>query len=191
MKSFLVAVTLLAALAAPVYALEFSADVVTEAKGQRMDGRIYVADKKVRMDMAGTSTITRMDKNVTWLLMPQQPLYMEQPIDPARIAGATEKMPGEVSRTPLGTDLVDGRPADKFRITYTGPGGEASVDQWVDKATGIPVKTVAIDGSWTMEYRNLNAGPQDPSLFEIPAGYKKFSMPTMADMMRAAGQRGQ
>lgn len=177
--------------ASAVQALDFSADVVTTAGGQRMAGKIYVANDKVRMDIAGASTIARMDKQVSWVLMPQQSLYMEQPIDPERVAGATEKMPGEVERVALGPDTLDGRAVSKYRVTYASREGRATMIQWVDNDTSIPIKSAAENGSWTMEYRNLQTGAQDPSIFEIPAGYKKFAMPNMNDMMRAAGRQVQ
>lgn len=193
MKRAVLAVTVLTVLsiAGVAQALDFSADMVSTARGQRMSGKIFVADDKIRMDMAGNVTITRMDKQVVWILMPQQLLYMEQAFDPEMVAGATEKMPGEIERSALGPGTVDGRAATKYRITYASREGRATVIQWVDKASSIPVKTEAEDGSWAMEYRNLKTGPQDAPLFEIPAGYTKFTVPNMADIMRAAGQQTQ
>lgn len=179
---------IIATMAGAAQALDFSADMVSTAGGQRMSGKIYVTKDKVRMDMAGTTTITRMDRNVAWVLMPQQGMYMEQAVEPERLAGTAEKMPGEIERVFLGDERVDGRPAKKYRIVYKSAMGRASVVQWVDNASGIPVKTESEDGSWTMEYKNLKLGVPDDSLFEIPSGYKKFAMPSMEDIMRAARQ---
>ena len=172
-------------MAGTAQALDFSADMVTTANGQRMSGKIYVTQNKVRMDMAGTTTISRIDKNVAWVLMPQQGVYMEQPIDPEKISGTAEKMPGEVERVSLGPDTVDGRAATKYKIVYTSNAGRAAVVQWVDNASGIPVRTESEDKSWVMEYKNLKLGAPDDSLFEIPSGYQKFAMPNMDDIMRA------
>lgn len=41
----------------------------------------------------------------------------------------------------------------------------------------FPVKTAAVDGSWTQEYRNIKMGPQPNSLFEVPSGCKKLQAP--------------
>jgi len=153
-----------------------------------MTGKIYVTKDKVRMDTMGTTTITRMDRNVAWVLMPQQGIYMEQPIEPEKIAGTSEKMPGEVERVTLGTETFDGMTTTKYRIVYTSNAGRATVIQWVDKKSGIPVKTSSEDGSWVTEYKNLKLGAPDDSIFEIPEGYQKFSMPSMQDIMRSAGQ---
>lgn len=168
-------------------ALQFSADVVNTARGSgSFNGKAYAADDKFRMEMAGMITITRMDKGVMWVIVPDQNLVMEQPIDMSKVIGATEKMPGEVERTLLGPETVGGRAANKYRIVYTDKGARATVIQWIDTASGIPLKTSSEDGSWTVEYRNLVVGSPDPSLFEIPAQYSRMQMPNMADMMRAA-----
>ena len=77
------------------WALDFSADVISTTQGQSFKGKIYVSDEKVRMDTAGTSTITRMDKKVAWILMPSQNMYMEQPLSLEDVVGTAEKVPGE------------------------------------------------------------------------------------------------
>ncbi|MFA5146034.1 MAG: hypothetical protein WC515_01440 [Candidatus Omnitrophota bacterium] len=173
-----------AACSTAALALDFSADMVSTTRAGSFTGKIFAAKDKVRMDMAGAVTITRMDKDVAWVLMPQQNMYMEQKLDPERIAGATEKMPGEMERTLVGKDTVDGKMTDKYLIVYTSKEGRATVFQWIDPVSGIPLKTAAEDGSWSVEYRNLMVGAQDDSLFEIPSGYQKFAMPDISDMMK-------
>lgn len=49
--------------------------------------------------------------------------------------------------------------------------------QWVATDIHFPIKTAAIDGSWSMEYRNIRMGPKPDSLFEIPKGYQKTTVP--------------
>src|SRR4051812_38772377 len=80
---------------------DFSADVVTTAGGQQMAGKVYISKEKSRFEMMGMVTIARMDKNVVYMLMPEQRMYMEQPVDPKAVAqaGAGE----EVSRKSLGS----------------------------------------------------------------------------------------
>ena len=41
----------------------------------------------------------------------------------------------------------------------------------------LHAKTAAVDGSFTQEYKNIKIGGQPDSLFEVPAGYKKMTMP--------------
>ena len=51
------------------------------------------------------------------------------------------------------------------------------VYQWWATDINFPIKTEDVDGQWKQEYKNIKMGKQDDSLFEIPAGYKKFEMP--------------
>lgn len=164
-------------------ALEFSADIVSSGKGGSFQGKMFVTDQKIRTEMPGAVSIVRMDQNIAWVIMPGQKMYMEQPIDPKMISGAAEKMPGEIERKMLGEETIDGRPAIKYHIAYESNGMRESILQWSDKASSVPVKVTAEDGSWSMEYKNLKIGPQDPSLFEVPQGYTKFAMPDVKDMM--------
>lgn len=187
-KSMLLAIVIFMGCASAAWALDFSADVISTADGRTFNSKIYVSNDKVRMEAAGTTTISRMDKKVVWVIMPQQNMYMEQMMNPERVPAATEKMPGEIERKLLGTDTVDGRAVEKYRVRYTSNGTEAAVLQWIDPKTKIPLKTASEDGKWVMEYKNLVVGPQPESFFNIPAGYKKFAMPDTKEMMRAAQQ---
>lgn len=159
------------------FAQEFSADVVTTTKEGTYSGKIFVTKDKVRTELTEAITITRMDKKVAWMLMPAEKTYMEQPFDPNEIVTASEKFPGEIERTLIGQELVDGKTADKYRIVYETEGVRETVFQWIEASSNIPVKTEAEDGSWTVEYKNLKIGAQPESLFEIPADYTKISYP--------------
>lgn len=183
---FLAAILTVALTWSVASALDFSADVVTKAGGQVITGKTFVSKDKVRMEMMGNITITRMDKKVAWMIMPRQKVYMEQPFDPERVAGAMEKMPGEIERRSLGPDTIDGKSVTKYRITYTADGRKAVILQWIDESSGIPLRTASEDERWSMEYKNLRIGAPDESLFEVPAGYNKFAMPNMNEIMQAA-----
>lgn len=156
-------------------AQDFSADMVSTTKGGVFTGKIYVAKEKTRMEMPQAITITRMDKNIVWILMPEQKMYMEQPLKPEKVAASTDKMPGEIERKHLGTETVDGKKTEKYRIVYTVENKRETIFQWVDTDSGFPIKTAAEDGSWATEYKNLKVAKQPDTLFEIPAGYQKSS----------------
>lgn len=175
-------------LASTALALEFSADMVSANRDGTFSGRIFVAENKVRTEAAGAISIVRLDRNITWVIMPDQKVYMEQPINPMMVSGASEKRPGEIERKFLGNEDVDGRPAAKYRIVCESNGMRETVLQWSDRASSVPLKVSAEDGSWSVTYKNLKVGPQDPSLFEVPEGYTKFSMPNMGDMANMLGQ---
>lgn len=169
-----------------VLAEDFSADIVNTAGGRSFQGKIFVSKQKTRMEMPGAITIARMDEKVAWVLMPAQQMYMEQPINPATLA-TSAKMSGEIERKLIGSDIIEGRKADKYRVVYTDNSGKRWVMlQWFLAGLNIPVKSAAEDASWSMEYKNIKRGAQPDALFEVPVGYKKFSygMGALKDMLQ-------
>lgn len=167
------------------FALDFSSDMVSTANGQKHTSKIYMQAKKFRMETPEQPgyNIMRMDKNVMWMVMPDQKAYMEMKIDPSRQPRTEEKVEGEVSRKLIGSETIDGRATDKYEITYKDKEKTTKMYQWIAKDIKFPVKTAAIDGSWIMEYKNIKMGAQPDSLFEVPSGYEKMNMPSMKDAM--------
>jgi hypothetical protein len=184
--SFCLAVALAFSLETAVFAMDFSADVVTTQGGNTVNAKVFVSGEKSRMEAPGSISISRVDKKVVWILMPDQKMYMEQPFDPKKMTTSSENVEGEIERAPLGKDTINGRTADKYKVTYQIEGNKSEMFQWIESGSGLPVKSAAIDGSWSVEYRNIKTGPQPDSLFEVPEDYKKFSMdmPDMGEMMK-------
>ena len=172
---------------APV-AQELSATIVTKSGDQTVSMKIYMKPDKFRTDneTAGASTIVRKDLNKVWTIMTAQKTYMEiEGInDDQTPQMAEETMKGEVSRKEVGSESVNGHPTTKYEITAKTADTVMQVYQWWAKDINFPVKTAAIDGSWTTEYRDINVGSQPDSLFEIPAGFKKMTIPGMPAGMK-------
>ena len=157
---------------------DFSADMIGQGEEGVFQGKMYVRGGNVRMEMAQMITITRMDQKVVWMIMPSEGMYMEHPITPRDVIASGTA--GETERKPLGSEAVNGKAADKFEVTYDYEGESSTVYEWIDPSLGMPVKIAAVDGSWSMEYQNIQTGPQEESLFEVPEGYQKFAMPSMS-----------
>ena len=166
-----------------IFAQEFSADFNSSGMGQQVSGKIYNAPGKARMEANGVISIARSDKNIAWVLMPEQKTYMEVPMTPNSVVAGSDKMPGEVERKLIGKETLDGKAVDKYHIVYTSSGKTEAIYSWILPDSGIPAKTVAEDGSWQVEYRNINVAAQPDSLFEVPSDYSKFSLPSVKDMM--------
>ena len=167
-------------LASTAFALQFSADTVMTSGGMKTTGKIYFSGERFRMDMTSPrpmTTITRLDKKVVWSIMPEEKMYMEIPFNPKRQPMVRDKVQGEIERKLLGTGKVDGHPAKKYLVVYKSGGEKTQIYQWMATDLNFPIKTEAVDGSWTQEYRNIKLGNQPDSLFWIPDGYKKFQMP--------------
>jgi len=154
---------------------DFSADMISTSGKVTTAGKIFASGSKVRMEMPGSVSINRMDKNAVWVLMPGQKMYMELASSPQKIATGTDKMPGEISRQLVGNEFIDGNMTDKYEVVYKGSVNNQTVFMWIDKGLNFPVRMKAEDGSWTLDYKNIKKGAQDPALFEIPAGYQKLS----------------
>ncbi len=175
MKRFAGCAAAALALAAGLAAAEdFSADIVTTGGSSVFQGTLFSSKDKTRIETPESVVITRMDKRVVWVLMPAENMYMEQPLQSKNILYCTDLIPGELERTFVGTDTVDGRQTRKYRIVYIEGAARETVFQWFTTDSHIPIKTAAEDGRWSTEYRNVRAGPQPGSVFEIPAGYRKF-----------------
>ena len=184
--SFCFAVMLVFSLAASAFAVDFAADVITTQGGKTFSAKVFVSGEKSRMEAPESISISRTDKKVVWILFPGQKTYMEQAFDPKKMMTASEKVEGELERTPLGKDTVDGKTADKYKVTYEIEGIKNEMFQWTESGSSLPLKSAALDGSWSVEYRNIKTGPQPDSLFDVPSGYKKFSMdmPDIGNMMK-------
>jgi hypothetical protein len=180
------------ALALPALAAEFSADVVRKAMGREMSGKILVKDKNVRMEgmrgpMGPGYTIVRGDRKLLWMVSPDQKTYMEISMEsgvqaPTQQPQTDEKMPGEVSRKELGRETLDGHPCIKYEIVYKLAEQSHVIHQWVAQDLKLPLKTAAVDDSWSVEYKNVKKGSVPDSAFEVPGDYQKSQMPAIPGM---------
>jgi len=167
------------AFSAVAAAQSFSADIVMKSGNDVTTGKVFVAPQKMRMEMEGMITITRMDLKLIWMIMPEEKMYMEMAIKPGQHIPSSDKMEGEVERVLVGSHTIDGKAASKYRITVNTNGQKESFYQWIASDSGFPVKMAALDNSWSHEYRNLVMAEPAASLFELPGGYTKMSMPGM------------
>lgn len=173
----LVIVFLGLALSAGIVAAKgFSADVVSTFGKETSRGKIFVYGLKMRYENGGTISITRMDKNIVWVLMPTEKMYMEQDIKLQNVVPGADYGAEEVERTLLGNETVNGYVCEKYRIVVRMDKQKQKFLQWLSVNGAMPVKIAAEDGKWSQEYRNISPEEPDQELFEIPKNYQKFSM---------------
>jgi len=161
---------------------EMSMTVVSSFSGRSAKSKLYMKADKVRMesDMArGSYTISRRDLKKVWMVMPENKSYMEITQSKEETSLPEEKVKGEVSRKVVGSETIDGHPSTKYEVTAKVDDKTMTTYQWLATDINFPVKTAAVDGSWTVEYKDIMLGSQPDSLFELPTGYQKMSMPTM------------
>jgi len=175
-------------------AMEYSADVVSTSSGRVVSsGKIWFSTDRMRLETLPSElkdnsatpvvAITRLDKLVVWIVLVKNQKYMEQGFSAAAPAPVVESTANvQVDRQMLGSEILDGRTATKYRVTTTYKGKNTVTYQWLDADSGIPLKISDEKGQFIQEYKNLVVGPQDPSLFEIPAGYQKIGLPSIGNL---------
>ena len=178
----------------------FSADMsTTSANGNvNMKGKVFMSLPKMRMDMSDTgqhqsgpfggkmSMIVDGDSKMAYMLMPEAQMYMEFPADAK--SPMMQRMPNlkdlnsdpcagrqDVSCKKLGTETVNGRSCDKWEATDKTGKKETF---WIDQKLHFPIKSQTA-GGMTTEFTNIKEGAQDPALFKVPAGYRKFDASAM------------
>ena len=162
-------------------AAEFSALVINRAGSQETQGKIYLQGEKMRQEFSNgegmSINISRPDKQVMWMIMPDQKMYMEMQFSQSDL-GKTMAMPKDQGQMKLlGTETVNGYETEKYETTVQGRGKTRKHYLWVSKKLGVPIKMVSQDGSFSMEYRDIKEGGLPAGLFEVPQGYQKMTMP--------------
>ena len=172
-------------------ATPFSADMSMNLKdGKNMNGKVYVGGGKMRQEFntEGHEVIQIMDlqRKVTDMLMPQQKMYMEMAYGQMMQQHRGPKMPDLKSFDPnnpcaqseemtcekVGTETVNGRATDKWIFKNKKTGDSQTL--WIDKKIMYAIKMQSKD--MEMNLTNVKEGMPDASLFQIPAGYRKFDM---------------
>lgn len=149
-------------------------------------GKMYVSDKKVRMEMEAMGmkmiTITNA-QGESYLYNPAEKTAMKMnvPQDSADLPNAWVKENSDTSGMKIvGEEKKDG--FDCLVVTTTQEGETAKM--WLRKDIGMPVRVEqnTSQGTVVVEYKNYQIGAQPDSLFEIPAGTAVKTMPVMPDV---------
>lgn len=162
---------------------EFAADMkMSDAKGKVATGKTYMEGQKIRQELTtekGTMiSILRMDKKVAWTLLVEQKQYLETALtfDPAH---PSEDSDIKYDKKSIGKETVNGFDCTVYQYTYTEK-KYGTMTQWVADKLNVAIKIQTKDTSGkvssTIEYSNIKTGKQPDSLFEVPEGYKKFSL---------------
>ncbi len=162
----------------------FSADKVVTSRGKTTTAKVYATPTASRtegmQDGKKFIAIERFDRKVIWSLMPDQKLYLEMAMPDGAEAAAALKdtVKGvQAKHESLGSEQVDGFLCEKTRTTVTWEGITGTSTEWAAKELGGFVVKKQDDTSGEITaYKNIQLGPQDPSLFELPADYKKMSL---------------
>ena len=179
-------------LAVPAFSQEFSADLVRQKPQNIPNTKVTVSGDKVRFEVVGKQktpsyAIINVAERSSMMVLPDNKSYVVSPAghltssiplfhidDPENACKAWEKAmqnPGTCKK--IGDDTLNGRAVVKYTGSMeNGDTGTAWIDSKLRFATKWEgEKTVA-------ELQNIQEGPQESSLFEVPKDYQK--MDTMA-----------
>jgi hypothetical protein len=168
--------------------VEYSADQYIGDGKQMVKSRIFQASEKTRMEFeeggGQQAIITRMDRKVIWTLMIPEKMYMEIPMGEEEKTRDVRQC-SAVSAKEVGKEAVNGISATVSEVEATCPDGSGFSGKVWTTRDGILVKMDAVSKAAgkereqrvVMEVKNLKIGKQNPSLFELPEGFSKISMP--------------
>ncbi len=164
----------------PLKIPSFSADQIHTMGGKTKTSKVHATPGAMRLEGEDKGkksiVIMRFDRKVMWSLMPDQRMYVELPWA-SQSEWASWVAGAEVQRQSLGTEQVGAYLCEKSRVQVTLQGKVYTSLEWTaTQLNGMVVKTQDEKGQWSTEYQNVQLGPQDPSLFEVPADYKKLSL---------------
>ena len=116
----------------PIPKVDYSADMVmtgeSDSEGESLvvKGKVFSTKDKERreMDVSGQKSImiTRRDKQVVWILMLNEKMYIENPMDKMENDPVRMMKEGQIKLTKLGKEKVNG----EFEITQGAKGAQAT-----------------------------------------------------------------
>ena len=135
--------------------------------------KLYVSGLKSRTEgLVGLTIIVRRDKQLSWTLNPKAKTYSEKAMTAEELKMALGDIPGEVSRTRIGSERILGYNCVKYQVTFRSMRGTDTAFLWQADSLGIPIRT-EVPNFAISELRNIRVGPQPSDLFEVPADYRK------------------
>lgn len=124
--------------------------------------------------------LTRVDRKRVYIVFPGVQAYVEYPISDVVLSNITRRTSAvSHQKTNIGHEVVDGHSCAKNKVIVTEPNeptGEATLWQASD-LSGFPIQMEVVDASRTtkFEFKNVQVGKPEASLFEIPASYVSFT----------------
>lgn len=85
---------------------------------------------------------------------------------------------------PGGAEQLGGRATERWQmVTRRSDGQSMTSSQWLDTELQIVIRE-ELPGGYLRELRDIRVAPQDPALFQVPAGYRQVQAPVDAPAAR-------
>jgi hypothetical protein len=176
-------------LAIPCPAAEFTADMTINAAGQIMQGKIFVKGHSYRQEMnaMGQKQVMIFDgnKETGWILMPEAHMYMDLPKLTRGNNPETnpEELEKKATKKYLGEETINGHKCKKYLFVFKDSPG-TQMTQWISTRLEYPIKMIVEGqhGQMIREIKNIKETSVSNTLFTVPEGYQKMSLPSMPGM---------
>ncbi len=158
--------------------------------------KVWSTETKERMDFTieGMKSITIMDKEaqVMYMYDPDQNTAMRMDFsgaDTSRQAQSFTEVMEEYNPTVVGTETIDGMKCTIIEFETVTEDATVTQKMWVWKDYGFPIKVEMVSTlggtpvTTVMEMKNIEFGPIDPSVFELPAGAEVTDLQSMMESM--------
>jgi hypothetical protein len=178
-------------------------------KGERLRMEMPASSSKKKGEESMGAVIMDVKKKEMIMIMNEQKMYMVQAIpEPKEMkkkasdtefkpTGRKEKIAGIEAEEFVGNsngkinEVWVTKELGKFMTQQGGPGGKQSSawETFAQKGDMFPLRVIqrAKEGGpeeFRMETTKVDRSKQDEALFQPPAGFEKFAMPGMGDMMK-------
>jgi len=154
----------------------FSYDMVSTVKGPQgtmtSQGKLYVSGKKMRMEMETQgmkSIILYNGSGDAYMYIPSTKTAMKTPMPKEKPADQWAASEQDLTKFKIvGHETIDGVTC----VVVTTTENEGTVKMWLREDIGLPVRMESADDAnkTVIEYKSYQVGPQDDSLFNLPAG---------------------
>lgn len=107
-------------------------------------------------------------------------MYFEMKAPKAGVVTTDETLAQIADKKYVGTENLNGHECDKYEIIYHDR-SLGKMIQWFSKELNYPVKMIhnGPHGESVVEYKNIRQDKIDSSLFRVPPGYQKMTLPGM------------
>jgi len=174
------------------HAAEFRADMRVTDKRSTESGKCYVKSNLVRMEKLEGSDqgvlIADVQKGVTQVFDPKGKQYVEIPKNICGFIPPSEITSNAIKKD-VGSEKIGVYKCKKYQY-FLPKKKNPAVTQWVATAINFPVKACYHDENKCWELTNIQQGPVDDAMFQVPQNFQKVTVQSIdkGGSKKGAGQ---
>ena len=153
------------------------------------------AESLKQLGMDKVISLMLLEKTNSYIIYPGMQATLRMPMEESDIKTAAAST--KLDRQAVGTEMLEGHPCTKYRVTLTDAAGQKQeAFTWnASDLKGFPVQIQTSDGEHMiiLRFRNPSMGAPSQTLFSVPSGYTEYDSQQallQAVMMKALGGLG-